>query len=69
MTYSLNACCPGEGYRAAINGTEGRRELIGVGANESLITRQPVHFERLGVDLDAGLEVTPASATHRGPQP
>lgn len=33
-----------------------RSVIVGVGANESLVTGQPVHLDRLGVDLDAGLE-------------
>jgi len=46
-----------------------RSVIVGVGANESLVTGQPVHLARLGVDLDAGSEPAPTSATHRGPRP
>jgi predicted dehydrogenase len=44
MTYSLNAHCPWEGYRVAINGTEGRLELdvvershVGAGTTEQML--------------------------------
>jgi predicted dehydrogenase len=46
-----------------------RSVIVGVGANESLVTGQPVRLDRLGVDLDAGSEAEPTPATPRGPRP
>jgi predicted dehydrogenase len=45
-----------------------RSVIVGVGANESLITGLPVHLARLGVDLDEGSEAARSSASYPGPR-
>jgi predicted dehydrogenase len=45
-----------------------RSVIVGVGANESLVTGRPVRLDRLGVDLDAGLVAALTPAPHHQPR-
>lgn len=43
LSYSLNAHCPWEGYRVAVNGTEGRAELLDVVERGAVLVDDGLH--------------------------